>query len=377
MPAARLSVAHALASDRTIEGERVSAAITVATATELPALELLYRLPAGLAAEGDGARVVLGLGAGESIEGRVDVACLARGRYKVGEIHLRLWHPSRLRVAEARIDDPKRLAVYPAAMPLRHLPRPLRTRSSFGNHVAARLGQGLEPGDLRPYAPGDRLRQINWRASLRTGRLYVTRFHEERNADVVLLLDTTADVGVRPGSSLDHCVRAAATLAVGYLRHRDRVGLIAYGGNVQWIRPAAGRRQIEVLLEALLPTSMTGNHSFQGLDILPPRVLPAGALVIALSPLIDPRFIRIVTNLAERGFDVLLLAISPLALMRQARTPSAVDALAGRMWSLGREASLEALRERGIAAVELRPDEPLDGVLAALAPGRRRRAAAP
>ncbi|MSP50640.1 MAG: DUF58 domain-containing protein [Alphaproteobacteria bacterium] len=374
MPPARFTVAHALSAERAAEGECVTVTVTLTAITALPAIEVFYRLPETLALASGSNRVVLALGAGEVAAGSFEVRCLARGHIRLGEFHLRAWHPSRLRLAETRHDDPLRLSVYPPAAPIRFLPRPLRTRSSFGNHVSARLGQGLEPGDIRPYVPGDLLKQINWRVSLRLGRLYVTLFHEERNADVVLLLDITADVGAQPDSSLDHCVKAAAALATAYLRHRDRVGLITYGGNVRWIRPAAGRRQIETLLEALLPTSMAQNYSFQDLEFLPPRVLPAGALIVALSPLIDPRFTRIVTNLVDRGFDVLLLALSPLDLMRPFLEGTATEALASRLWRLGREASLETLRDRGLAAIELHPGEPLDAVLAPLARTRRRRA---
>ena len=64
------------------------------------------------------------------------------------------------------------------------VPRPLRTQSSFGNYVSAQLGEGIEPGEIRPFLPGDRTRRINWRASLRRQQLYVTQYQEERNADV-------------------------------------------------------------------------------------------------------------------------------------------------------------------------------------------------
>ncbi|MDP3771469.1 MAG: DUF58 domain-containing protein, partial [bacterium] len=51
---------------------------------------------------------------------------------------------------------------------------------------------------------GDRLRQVNWRASLRLGTLYVTQHHRERNADVVLMVDTLAEVGNTGWSECPH-----------------------------------------------------------------------------------------------------------------------------------------------------------------------------
>lgn len=371
---ARFTLAHTLSAERVSEDEAVTVTVTLTALTPLPCLEILYRLPVLTALASGSNRRVFRLAEGETATWSFEVRCLARGRIDLGRFHLRAWHASGLRVAESRHDEPRRVSVYPPTAPLRHLPRPLRTRSSFGNHVSARLGQGLEPGNIRPYASGDLLRQINWRTSLRLGRLYVTQFHAERNADVVLLLDTTADIGRRPQASLDVCVKAAASLATTYLLHRDRVGLITYGGNIQWIRPGSGRRQIERLLEALLPASMAANYSFQDLEVLPPKVLPPGALIIALSPLIDPRFVKIVTNLAGRGFDVLLLALSPLDLMRPFVGRSALDDLAARLWTLGRRATLDALRDRGLPAIEMAPGEPLDALLAPLARAGRHRA---
>lgn len=371
---AGFALGHTLSTDRTTEGEPLAVTITLTARTALPCIEVFYKLPVSTKLASGSDRRVLKLAAGESESWTIEVRLLARGHVKLGRFHYRAWDEAGLTAIEGRHDDLRQVKVYPAAVPIRYLPRPERKRSSFGNHVSSKLGQGLEPGNLRPYASGDLLRQINWRASLRTGRLYVTEFHEERNADVVILIDTTADIGRQPESSLDYCVKAAAALATGYLRHRDRVGLITYGGNIQWIRPRTGRRQIETLLEALLPTSMATNYSFQGLDLLPPRVLPPGALVIALSPLIDPRFTKVIANLAGRGFDVLLLAFSPLELMKPFVKRSPLDDLAARLWTLNRRTTLDALQDAGLPAVEVGPDLPLDATLAPLARTGRHRA---
>jgi len=43
-----------------------------------------------------------------------------------------------------------------------------------GNYVSSSVGEGLEPGDIREFVPGDRIRHVNWRASLRFRRLFVT-----------------------------------------------------------------------------------------------------------------------------------------------------------------------------------------------------------
>src|SRR5207248_9074305 len=124
-----------------------------------------------------------------------------------------------------------------------------------------------------------------WRASLRRQQLYVTQYQEERNADVVLLLDTLCEIGARPYSTLDLSVRAAAALANAYLARKDRVGFVEFGGYLRWINPATGQRQAEALFEGLLPAATHFSYVVPQLDRLPGRVLPRQALVMALTSL--------------------------------------------------------------------------------------------
>src|SRR5204862_6530544 len=145
---------------------------------------------------------------------------------------------------------------------------------------------------LHAFLPVDRTRDINWRVTLRRQQLYVTRFHGEQNADVVLLLDTLSETGVAPFSTLDLTVRAAAALANAYLARKDRVGFVEFGGFLRWINPGSGRRQAEALVESLLPAATHFSYVVPQLDRLPVRVLPRQALVIAPTPLLDQCFIN-------------------------------------------------------------------------------------
>lgn len=83
------------------------------------------------------------------------------------------------------------------------------------------------------------------------------------------------------------------------------------------------------------------------------------ALVIAVSPLIDDRFERAVLDLAARGFDVVILAVSPIAVTRDAVGTSPVVELACRVWALVRRVALARLRSAGLTVLEWDPREPL------------------
>jgi uncharacterized protein (DUF58 family) len=371
------TVTHAVSATRLFEGDRVEVTVTLSARSWIPAIELLEPLPPTTRLVAGSNRAVFALGPGEEIRWRYTLACAGRGRFSLGTLYVRVWENFGLRVREALHRDPKPVSVYPRAVPLRRLPQPRRTQTSVGNYVSPAVGQGLEPADIRPFAPGDRVRHVNWRASLRLGKLFVTQYHQERNADVVLMLDTLSQVGISPASSLDLSVQAAASLAASYLARKDRVGLIEYGGVVRWVRPGSGRIQLERLLDALLAVEVFFSYVTHDLALVPPRVLPPQALVIGLSPLVDPRFMKALGDLVARGFDVVLLSPSPVEVTRAALGRSPMDELACRLWALEREAQLADLRRRGLRVLDWRPDQPLElAIGGAGRPWRRRGVAA-
>src|SRR6202008_4570836 len=125
--------------------------------------------------------------------------------------------------------------------------------------------------------------------------------HLEQNTDVVLFLDTFAEVRVEGRSTNDRAVRAAATLTHGYLQRKDRVGLVGFGGFLSWLVPATGTRQLYPIVDALLTSQVVASYALRGVDVLPPRTLPPKALVLALTPLLDDRAAATLLDLRARG----------------------------------------------------------------------------
>jgi uncharacterized protein (DUF58 family) len=363
--AAGYSIVHHVPAERVFEGDPIRVTVTVRARTPLPLLEVLEPLPP-LAPVGDGCnRWMTALGSGDEIAWSYEIRPVSRQRLRLGVVHVRAWDCCGLRVVEAEHHDPKTVSVYPGTLALRHLPRPRMTQPYVGNYVAPVLGEGIEPGDVRPFVAGDRVRQVNWRATLRRGALYVTERHRERNADVVLMLDTLAVVGPPGGTTLDAAVRAAASLASAYLARKDRVGLIEYGGLVRWERPGTGRPHGVRVLDALLEADVVFTYVAKDLELVPPRVLSPQALVIALSPLLDGRFLKAVADLAARRFDVVILAVSPLPAARAVIATSPALDVAACLWAIERHRHLDDLRRRGLTIVEWDPTRPLQEAVAA------------
>jgi uncharacterized protein (DUF58 family) len=370
----RYTLVHELSTPRVFEGETATVTVALTAETELAQVEAFDPLPASAAVASGQPRTVHALAPGDTARWSYQLRLPEHGRFTLGTVLLRFWEPSGLVMGESAQRDPKMLHVFPRTTPLSRLPAPLRTQASAGNYVSRLMGEGIEPGEIRPFAPGDRIKHVNWRASLRRDRLYVTRYHQERNADVVLMLDTLTQVGTGAATTLHASLRAAASLAAAYLARKDRVGLIEYGGLLRWVRPGSGRPHFERLLSTLVQAEVTFTYVAKDLDLVPPRVLPPQALVVALSPLLDARFIAALHDLAGRGFDLLVIPVDPVGITRQGLPRSLRVDTACRLWALERQLQIADLAVRGLRIVEWAPDEPIDLALARVGRHRQPRA---
>ena len=363
---AAVQLRYEVSAERLMEDERVTVTVTLRADGAVPLVEVLEPLPPRVQVERGRNVAFFTLRAGEEVRWEFVLRCAGRQRLHLGGAYLRLWGPLGLAAAESRYRAPQTVAVYPQLAPLRHPPRPLRTQTYVGNYVSPAQGEGIEPGDIRPFAPGDHVRHVNWRATLRLGTLHVTEHHREHNADVVLMLDTLSEVGAPGATVVDAAVRGAATLAAAYLGRKDRVGLIEYGGQLRWVRPGSGRAQLQRVLDTLLEASVVFTFVTRDVDLIPPRILPPQALIVALSPLLDARFVRAATDLSARGFDLVVIAVSPVPSARSAVRGGQVADLAARLWSLERRLEYDELRRRGLTIVDWNGIEPLDAALATL-----------
>jgi len=83
--------------------------------------------------------------------------------------------------------------------------------------------------------------------------------------------------------------------------------------------------------------------------------------------------VRAAFDLTARGFDLVVVAVSPAGPARAAVAGGAVADLAARLWALERRAQLDEHRRRGLVIVEWDGVEPLDAALARLRRPRLRR----
>jgi uncharacterized protein (DUF58 family) len=350
----RVDVEASLDLDRVIEDEEVELRLDVRANT--PA-EIFVPLPLDLrVAEGENPFSVNG-----DEERTLRLRPVRWGAYFPGVVHVRAYDPFRVLRYERRVGSGVPLKVFPRREALRELALPRETQVFAGNQVARTKGDGIEFADLRPFAPGDLVRRVNWRASARRSELWVNEYHPERNADVVIYVDSFAEARRGDASTLDDAVRAAATLASRYLREKDRVGLISFGGSLNWLVPATGLAQQYRIVDALLDSQIVLSYAWRNLNVIPRGTLPPHALVIALTPLLDERATDALLNLRARGFDLAVVELSPLHYV----TPgaSAADRVAHRLWQLRREAERARYERAGVPVAVWREDGSLGGAI--------------
>jgi uncharacterized protein (DUF58 family) len=320
----------------------------------IPRLEFLLPLPAPLEAKDLRNPLILRLRPDEKRTLEFRISCPRWGAYWLGPMLWRAHDRFGFFRWEGRFMANKPLRIYPRRETLQSLLRPLDTQVFVGNQVSAAKGDGIEFADIRGFRAGDRVRNINWRATARRGELVVNEHHPERNTDIVLLIDTFAEARQGTARTIDSAVRAAVSIAAGYLAQRDRVGLVTFGGLISWLRPGFGPMQLFRITDAAIETEVVLTYIAHDVDVLPPRTLPPKALIIAFSPLADPRAVNAIMNLRGRGFDVVVVEISPDRFLPRAR--SKTDQLTRRLWGLSRESLRERYRRGGIPVIEWRDD---------------------
>lgn len=92
-----------------------------------------------------------------------------------------------------------------------------------GNRKSVQKGSSTEFSDFREYMPGDDIRRIDWNAYGRLDRLYVKEYMEEKEAVVLVLLDTSASMDYGVPSKGELACKLAAALGYLGLNNMDRV----------------------------------------------------------------------------------------------------------------------------------------------------------
>ena len=107
------------------------------------------------------------------------------------------------------------------------------TSNRAGEVKSAFKGRGMEFEEVRAYNFSDDIRDIDWRVTARKSEPYTKIFNEEKDREIVVVLDLSAGMVFGTKNELKSVTAAKLTALIGWLtvRNKDRFGLLLYDGE--------------------------------------------------------------------------------------------------------------------------------------------------
>jgi uncharacterized protein (DUF58 family) len=266
------------------------------------------------------------------------------------------------------LEQPEVIKVYPnfAAVTRYVLLATDNHLSQIGIRKRPRRGEGLDFHQLREYREGDSPRQVDWKASSRMRKLISREYQDERDQEVVFLIDSGRRMLAHDGelSHFDHTLNAVLLLAYVALRQGDAVGLATFSGTPRWLPPVKGAALINTVLNLLYDlypsteapdysratTELMGRHRKRALVVVLTNIRDEDQSDIAPAlAVLRRRHLVLLANLREQAVDDLLE--HPVEELDDALAFSA----AGH-YQRQRAAALSELRAQGINCLDVVPE---------------------
>ncbi|CAM3683477.1 DUF58 domain-containing protein [Tsukamurella strandjordii] len=176
-----------------------------------------------------------------------------------------------------------------------------------GDHQGLLPGPGSEPGESRPYTPGDDVRLMDWSVTARTTHPHVRQMIADRELQTWIVVDLSAsmDFGSVGGTKRDLAVAASAAVTHLVAGAANRVGCIVTNGTTMLrVQPRAGRAHRQLVLRTIAgaPRATEGTRGdLRGaLDSLRRPEQPRGLVVVISDFLGDIDYVRELRGLAAK-----------------------------------------------------------------------------
>lgn len=183
-----------------------------------------------------------------------------------------------------------------------------------GDHRGLLPGPGGEPGDARPYVPGDDVRRIDWAVTARTRRPHVRDTTADHELETTLVVDASGSMSFGSGAVTKADVAVGAAAVFGFLTDRagDRVGAVIAGGSGAQVLPArSGRAHVYAVLSQLGPTNSMGAGDLEAALRMANRIKHRRGLVVVVSDFLDDGWIRPFRSLAHSHDAVAVEVFDP------------------------------------------------------------------
>ncbi len=119
-----------------------------------------------------------------------------------------------------------------------------------GGYNSVFRGYGMEFQEVREYNPGDDYRRIDWNVTARHDFPYIKRFREERQLNVMLLIDCSGSLefGSKKNTKSQRAAEIASVLAFTALKNQDKIGAIFFTNKIEKFIPPAKNKNTTLRL---------------------------------------------------------------------------------------------------------------------------------
>ncbi len=292
---------------------------------------------------------------------------LRRGTARFGPVELLRESPLRLWQRRELPLPPTEIRIYPdfaaiAGFTLHALENRI---ALMGIRRRQRRGEGFDFRQLRDYQVGDMLRQIDWKATSRRRRPIAREYQEERDQQLVFLLDCGRRMRAIDGdlAYFDHCLNALLLVAYIALRQGDSVSLVTFGGVERRLPPIKGKSSLPTLLNAVydLDTTLEPSDFIEAATRLKAHQTRRSLVIVLTNQRDeDEEDLRPALELLRRRHLVVLASLRETSVERMLEAPiRGREAALAHCSALGyvqaRRASLDRLRGRGVLTLDVVP----------------------
>jgi uncharacterized protein (DUF58 family) len=179
-----------------------------------------------------------------------------------------------------------------------------------GDYRSSFRGSGMQFKEFRHYEAGDDIRHMSWPVTARTGRATVKIYEEERELNVLVMVDVSGSTlfGDRQQRKIDMYAEVSALLGLAAVKSGDPFGTLLFSQKVNaYLPPRRTQDHVRASMLRILEQPLTN----AGSDLRPAlayaqRVLKVRSLILILSDFIMPAFEAELRSIARRHEVILL-----------------------------------------------------------------------
>ena len=184
---------------------------------------------------------------------------------------------------------------------------------SGGAYRSVFKGSGIEFDEVREYTAEDDVRTIDWNVSARMGVPYVKKFVEERELNIMLLVDVSASgaFGSAAKTKRRSAAELAALIAFSAARNNDKVSLLMFSDRIElYVPPRSGRSHILRLIREMLAFEPGSRGTDIGLALKESAtLLKKRSVVFLISDLMDDKDFSLQLKQLNRRHDLIAVRI--------------------------------------------------------------------